>query len=220
MLAIDLLEDRDRLVVSEVDATMDSRIRSTSPASTSPDASPTTFARSHAGRQSSWVAEVATASGVATRTRIDVAELLTRCSPCPARAARKLKYVAAHLAPPARRIRCRRRRRGHIITGWGDGPETITFVSPWTPSQGASTYPAVAVDVLHGRRAVDAEGPVRTSRSRRSRRRPRARCTALRDDLGAVEEETAVFAVVAVSPGPSSASKALVIYRAERVGNA
>src|SRR5579864_5655206 len=125
---------------------------------------------------------------VATGTRIDVAELLTEMLSVPSPSGDE-EAVASLLV--SRLLRAGFDvdvdTAGNVVAGWGDGPETIALVGHIDTVPGHIEARRDG-DLLHGRGAVDAKGPLATAIAAVTRR-PRH---GLRRYVivGAVEEET------------------------------
>src|ERR1017187_1921666 len=119
-------------------------------------------ARSPAVRRSRWVADVATGAGVATGTGIDVAELLTAMLSVPSPSGQedavasllvsRLLHAGVDVDGDA---------AGNVVAAWGDGPGTIALVGHVDTGPGPIGVRRYA-DVIDGRAAVDAKGPLAT----------------------------------------------------------
>lgn len=126
--------------------------------------------------------------GVATTARIDVAELLTAMLSVPSPSGQE-GAVASLLV--SRLLRAGFDvdvdAAGNVVAAWGDGPETVALVGHIDTVPGHIDVRRDG-DLLHGRGAVDAKGPLATAIaavSRQARGGPRRFVI-----VGAVEEET------------------------------
>src|SRR5665213_1448453 len=144
--------------------------------------------RSHAARRSRSEADVATEIDGATHTRVDVAELLTAMLSVPSPSGQE-GAVASLLV--SRLLRAGFDvdvdAAGNVVAAWGDGPETVALVGHVDTVPGHIDVRRDG-DLLHGRGAVDAKGPLATAIaavSRQPRHGPRRFVI-----VGAVEEET------------------------------
>jgi LysW-gamma-L-lysine carboxypeptidase len=127
-------------------------------------------------------------TGVATCTRVDVAELLTAMLSVPSESGQE-DAVASLLV--SRLLRAGFDvdvdAAGNVVAGWGDGPETVALVGHVDTVPGHIDVRREG-DLLHGRGAVDAKGPLATAIAAVSRQpREGARRFVI---VGAVEEET------------------------------
>ncbi len=127
-------------------------------------------------------------TGVASGTRVDVAELLTAMLSVPSESGQE-DAVASLLV--SRLLRAEFDvdvdAVGNVIATWGDGPETVALVGHIDTVPGHIDVRRDG-DVLHGRGAVDAKGPLATAIAAVSRQpRDGARRFVI---VGAVEEET------------------------------
>ena len=127
-------------------------------------------------------------TGVATCTRVDVAELLTAMLSVPSESGQE-DAVASLLV--SRLLRAGFDvdvdAAGNVVAGWGDGAETVALVGHVDTVPGHIDVRREG-DLLHGRGAVDAKGPLATAIAAVSRQpRDGARRFVI---VGAVEEET------------------------------
>ena len=165
-----------------------SRTRSMSPASTSRHTSPTTFARSRAARRSRSEPDVAMGTDVATAPVSMSPSCSPRCCRCRVQSGEE-DAVASLLV--SRLLRAGFDvdvdAAGNVVAGWGDGAETIALVGHIDTVPGHIEVRRDG-DLLHGRGAVDAKGPLAAAIAAVSRQpRDGARRFVI---VGAVEEET------------------------------
>jgi LysW-gamma-L-lysine carboxypeptidase len=128
------------------------------------------------------------ATGVVSGTRVDVAELLTAMLSVPSESGQE-DAVASLLV--SRLLRAgfdvEVDAAGNVVAGWGDGPETVALVGHIDTVPGRIDVRREG-DLVHGRGAVDAKGPLATAIAAVSRLpRDGARRFVI---VGAVEEET------------------------------
>jgi LysW-gamma-L-lysine carboxypeptidase len=131
---------------------------------------------------------VTVGTGVATRTHVDVAELLTAMLSVPSESGQE-DAVASLLV--SRLLRAGFDvdvdAAGNVVAGWGDGAETVALVGHVDTVPGHIDVRREG-DLLHGRGAVDAKGPLATAIAAVSRQpRDGAHRFVI---VGAVEEET------------------------------
>jgi LysW-gamma-L-lysine carboxypeptidase len=127
-------------------------------------------------------------TGVATNARVDVAELLIAMLAVPSPSGHE-DAVASLLV--SRLLRAGFDvdvdAAGNVVASWGDGPETVALVGHIDTVPGHIDVRRDG-DLLHGRGAVDAKGPLATAIAAVSRQpRDGARRFVI---VGAVEEET------------------------------
>jgi len=131
---------------------------------------------------------VAIASGVATGTRIDVAELLSAMLAVPSPSGEEdavASLLVSRLLHAGFDVDVDA--AGNVVAAWGEGPETIALVGHLDTVPGHIDVRRDG-DLLHGRGAVDAKGPLATAIAAVSRQpRDGARRFVI---VGAVEEET------------------------------
>ena len=147
-------------------------------------------------------------TSVATGTRVDVAELLTAMLSVPSESGRE-DAVASLLV--SRLLRAGFDvdvdSAGNVVAGWGDGPETVALVGHIDTVPGHIEVRREG-DLLHGRGAVDAKGPLATAIAAVSRQpRDGARRFVI---VGAVAEETSSIGARHLA-GSMAAPSALVI---------
>lgn len=128
------------------------------------------------------------AAGVVSGPRVDVAELLAAMLSVPSESGQE-DAVASLLV--SRLLRAgfdvEVDAAGNVVAGWGDGPETVALVGHIDTVPG-HIHVRREGDLLHGRGAVDAKGPLATAIAAVSRQ-PRGG-TRRFVIVGAVEEET------------------------------
>jgi [amino group carrier protein]-lysine/ornithine hydrolase len=132
--------------------------------------------------------EVASDTATRARTRVDVVDLLTAMLSVPSMSGDE-DALAAMLVWRllAAGFDVDVDAAGNVIAAWGDGPETIALVGHLDTVAGRIDVRRNG-DVLHGRGAVDAKGPLATAIAAVSRQpRDRGRRFVV---IGAVEEET------------------------------
>jgi LysW-gamma-L-lysine carboxypeptidase len=127
-------------------------------------------------------------TGVVAATRVDVAELLTAMLSVPSESGQE-DAVASLLV--SRLLRAGFDvdvdAAGNVVAGWGDGPETVALVGHIDTVPGHIDVRREG-DLLHGRGAVDAKGPLAAAIAAVSRQpRVGARRFVI---VGAVQEET------------------------------
>jgi LysW-gamma-L-lysine carboxypeptidase len=132
--------------------------------------------------------EVASDTVTRARTRVDVVDLLTAMLSVPSTSGDE-EALAAMLVWRllAAGFDVDVDVAGNVIAAWGDGPETIALVGHMDTVAGRVDVRRDG-DVLHGRGAVDAKGPLATAIAAVSRQ-PRD-CGRRFVVIGAVEEET------------------------------
>ncbi len=125
---------------------------------------------------------------VATTTRVDVAELLTAMLSVPSPSGQEDAMASLLVSRLLRAgFDVDVDAAGNVVAAWGDGPETVALVGHVDTVPGHIEVRRDG-DLLHGRGAVDAKGPLATAIAAVSRQpRDGARRFVI---VGAVEEET------------------------------
>jgi [amino group carrier protein]-lysine/ornithine hydrolase len=126
--------------------------------------------------------------GVATTARVDVAELLTAMLSVPSPSGQEDAMASLLVSRLLRTgFEVDVDPAGNVVAAWGDGPETVALVGHLDTVPGQIEVRRDG-DLLHGRGAVDAKGPLATAIAAVSRQpRDGARRFVI---VGAVEEET------------------------------
>ncbi len=131
---------------------------------------------------------MAIGASVATSARVDVAELLTAMLSVPSPSGAEDAMASLLVSRLLRAgFDVEVDAVGNVVAGWGDGPETIALVGHIDTVPGRVDVRRDG-DLLHGRGAVDAKGPLAAAITAVSRQpRDGARRFVI---IGAVEEET------------------------------
>src|ERR1700683_2263108 len=159
-----------------------------SQASTSRDTSPSSCAGSPAARRSRAGADMALRAGVQATAAVDVAALLTELLSVPSQSGDEAGVASMLVSRlSAGGFGADLDAVGNVVGVWGDGPETIALVGHIDTVPGAIEVRREG-DLLHGRGAVDAKGPLAAAIAAVSRQpRHGARRFVI---AGAVGEET------------------------------
>jgi LysW-gamma-L-lysine carboxypeptidase len=127
-------------------------------------------------------------SGVASATRVDVAELLTAMLSVPSESGQEGALASLLVSRLLRAgFDVDVDAAGNVVAAWGDGPETVALVGHIDTVPGHIDVRREG-DLLHGRGAVDAKGPLATAITAVSRQPRDGRHRFV--IVGAVQEET------------------------------
>lgn len=152
---------------------------------------------------------MATGAGVATGTRIDVAELLSAMLAVPSPSGEEdalASLLVSRLLHAGFDVDVDV--AGNVVAAWGDGPETIALVGHLDTVPGHIDV-RLDGDLLHGRGAVDAKGPLATAIAAVSRQ-PRASARRF-VIVGAVEEETSSNGARHIAESMASPSSLVIL---------